>query len=230
MDEAKSKAYADLTIPRKIVPGTKYFLDRISASFKENTEQYRQALASRSAAVSSRIEAHNEVLRIAYNFTDDALTVLRLLVSVCDLKPLVMWGTFMSHYEVVEAIRGLPWRRQVTKPSLGEYINTVKRARNKSFHRLLPFTKPIDVDLPSQALRDVRLRFFSEYGSRDKANRMDFRDKDVVDLLLEFTRTSQETVAEGFWKKNLRVMESSRAMVEQTAAFLKSCLAAQSGQ
>ena len=223
-DQAKSEAYASLTIPTEIETekeGT-YFLDRIGASFKENIKEYTAALRLMSAAKSDRREAYNEVLRIAYNFTDDAITVLRLLVSICDLKPLIMWGTFMSHYDVVEAVRNLPWTRQITKPSLSDYISTVKRARNKSFHRLLPFTKQIEVALPTRALREVRLRFFAEYGT--SKNTMDFRDKEVVDLLLEFTRTSQETVADEFWIKNLKVMQNSHDMVVRTSDFLKKCL------
>jgi hypothetical protein len=221
-DQAKSDAYATLTIPKTTEKEGKYFLDKIGTSFEDNIREYATALSIMSAAEKNRREAYNEVLRIAYNFTDDALTVLRLLVSICDLKPLIMWGTFMSHYNVVEAVRNLPWARQITKPALSKYIRTVKRARNKSFHRLLPFTKPIDVDLPAQALRDVRLRFFAEYGT--SKNTMDFRDKEVVDLLLEFTRTSQEVVADEFWVKNLKVMQTSHEMILRTSEFLKNCL------
>ena len=35
----------------------------------------------------------SDVLRIAYNFASDATTMISLLISICDLKPVVFWCT-----------------------------------------------------------------------------------------------------------------------------------------
>ena len=68
--------------------------------------------------------AFNEVLRLPYNFAGDAKTFIELIVSICDLKPVVLWGTIGSHFALSEAFRALPWMRSRNKASLKKYVDT----------------------------------------------------------------------------------------------------------
>ena len=149
-------------------------------------------------------------------------TLLRLISSVCDLKPILFWATFTSHFKLDEAIRLLPWSKQKDKPSLATYAEKVKRARNKAFHRLLPFSKTFQVALPENALREAYLRLFAEFGA--KKNQLTYKDKALVDVLMEFTRTSQELVPQSFWEKNASVLTCTQNIVDETSQVLKECL------
>jgi hypothetical protein len=218
----RRQAYARLIIPADINDTTNYFLDNMVIPLREHLDLYRDALR--------HLDTENpdspiptEVLRIAYNFTDDALKLIRVLVSVGDLKPLVLWGTFLSHYCLSEAIRSLPWAKQITKPKLSEYRNQIAKARNRAFHQLLPFSKSLEVEVPDSSLRDVRIRIFSEFSGRTNPNTFTFRDKELVDVLMEFSRTSEEVVDRTFWGRNADVMERTAQMVEATSQFLKVC-------
>ena len=221
--ELRQKAYARLIIPKDINDGINYFLDNMAIPLREHLNLYRDALRQLDAT-NHDTPVPTEVLRIAYNFTDDALKLIRVLVSVGDLKPLVLWGTFLSHYRLSETLRGLPWAKQVTKPKLSVYRDQIARARNKAFHRLLPFSKSFEVVVPDESLKDVHIRIFSEFSGRTNLNTFTFRDKALVDVLMEFSRTSEEVVDRTFWGRNAGVMECTAQMVESTANFLKTCL------
>jgi len=142
--------------------------------------------------------------------------LLKLLISVCDLKPIILWLTFNSHYHLTESIRALPWSKQKTKPSITKYVETIKKARNRSFHRLIPFSKSFLVYLPDDSIKNVRLRIFSEYGQSKKSNRLEYEDKELIDVLMEFTRTSEEIVPQDFWGKNLSVLENTVKLIDET--------------
>jgi hypothetical protein len=228
-DHLKSESFCNLIIPRKLEAGKRYFLDVIEGSLAQTLESYSTAIKYLSSLASDRRQAFNEVLRIAYNFTDDAITLIRLLVSVCDLKPLIFWGTFVWQYMLVESIRNLPWTREERKPSLSTYIDTIRKARNRTYHRLFPFSKPFEVLLPDRSLQNVRLRIFSEHGSKKKSNTMEFQDKQLVDLLMEFTRTAEEIVSEQFWEKNAGVIECTATMIREISGFLKACFETKAG-
>ncbi|MFZ0413740.1 MAG: hypothetical protein WAM15_02740, partial [Candidatus Acidiferrales bacterium] len=114
----------------------------------------------------------------------------------------------------------LPWARSRYKASLASYEEIVGDARNRAFHRLFPFTKPIDVVLPGSALTDVRLRIFSEY-SKKKENELTYQDKEMVDLLREFTITREHSVPSGFWPRNDDVMRATIEVFEAVSRTLK---------
>ena len=216
-DQLKKEAFLNLRIPEKIESNKKYFLELISSSIKEQIRLYKEALSNLEATGADRQTSLNELLRISYNFSDDAVTLLKLLISVCDLKPIVLWLTFNYHYQLTESIRLLPWSRQATKPSINNYVNTIKKARNKSFHRLIPFSKAFEVHLPDKSIKNISLRIFSEYGFSKKANRLEYEDKELIDVLMEFTRTSEEIVPKDFWNKNLSVLENTAMLLDKTA-------------
>lgn len=218
----QQKSYARLLIPDQFRKGRKYFLDETAGALREQYEQYARELSALDGLQQEQ-PVPVDVLRIAYNFTDDALKLVRLLVSVSDLKPLVLWGTFVSQFRFAEALRNLPWSKQVTKPKLNNYRDQIAKARNRAFHRLLPFSKAFEVSVPDDSLQDVTLRIFSEYGGGTSHNTLTFKDKPLVDVLMEFSRTSEEVVDRRFWTRNLDVMRYVIQMVEDTSTFLKYC-------
>lgn len=215
----KEQVYLNLIIPERFDTSKKYFLELISDSMRQQVESYNLALANLKSAASDRTQAMNEILRISYNFVEASDTMLRLIISVCDVKPILLWLTFINHIRLTESIRSLPWRKQDTKASMKIYSSTIKKARNKTFHSLIPFTKSFNVKLPENAIKDASLRIFSEFGS--KSNRLEYRDKELVDILMEFTRTSEEVVSTAFWEKNISVIERACDVLDSTAMTLR---------
>ena len=210
-----------MKIPENIDETKEYFLDKTSLALREQIKSYKEEV--------KKLDQLNEndpipvdILRIAYNFTDDAIKLVKLLVSLSDLKPIILWGTFISHYNFATALKNLPWSKQMNKPKINNYRDQISKARNRSFHRLLPFSKSFEVVLPNDTLEDVRIRFFSEYSGKE-SNNFTFKDKPIVDLLMDFSRTSEEVVERDFWKRNSYVMDYTLEMVEKTSEFLKIC-------
>jgi hypothetical protein len=219
-DDLKKEAYLNLIIPQKFDKNTKYFLDLINDSIIEQKNNYQNFIAKLNSAVEDRQNILNEILRISYNFSDDALTLIRLVISVCDLKPIILWCTFFEHFKLTNSIKNLPWSKQETKPSLKNYIETIKKARNKSFHRLLPFSKAFEIKLPNNSIKDISLRIFSEYTSK-KLNKLEYKDKELVEVLIEFTRTSEEIVSDEFWIKNFDVLNNTVNLIKLTADTIR---------
>ena len=220
-NEIKEDAFFKLIIPDEFKVDETYFLESITKSIITESEKYNENLMALSTGTGDKHNYLNEILRISYNFVDDASKLIRLLVSVCDLKPIILWKTFTYHYKLNESIRVLPWTRQLTKPSLNKYIETIKKARNKTFHRLIPFSKAFEVKLPENSIKNVNLRFFSEYGSKRASNRLNYEDKELVDVLMEFTRTSEEIVSDDFWGKNMDVINDTINLLKKTASAIR---------
>jgi hypothetical protein len=220
-DSLKKQAYLNLLIPKSFVKNKSYFLDLIITAMEEQYQVYQENVKKLASTKTDRQNCLNEVLRISYNFVDDATTLIRLIVSVCDLKPIILWETYYYHYQLDESIRLLPWLKQNTKPSLAEYINTIKKARNKSFHRLIPFSKAFEVALPENSIKDANLRIFSEFGSKSYSNKLEYKDKELIDVLMEFTRTSEEIVTVNFWEKNSKVIEATITLLKEISKVIR---------
>ncbi len=218
----QKESYARLVIPKTIKTDTVYFLDSLVLPLKDQLKKYKEEIVNFDIS-DLDLPLSTEILRIAYNFTDDAMKIVRLLGQVGDLKPIVLLGTFRYQYGFSTALRNLPWATQNTKPKLSDYKDQIAKARNKAFHRLLPINKSYEVEVPDDSLRDVSLRIFSEYSGRTNSNSFSFRDKELVDILLEFNRTSEELVDRLFWERNIDVMASVIELVEGMSAFLKIC-------
>src|SRR5487761_1707307 len=54
-------------------------------------------------------DVYNELLRVAYNFADGARAFLRLMVGVCDLKPVLSWLTVFEQVELAHRFEKLPF-------------------------------------------------------------------------------------------------------------------------
>jgi len=221
LSKLKSQIYLNLKIPASYEDHKQYFLDIISESIKQQISLYSTALGKIGTATVDGQQVMNEILRVSYNFVDDSDTLLRLITSICDLKPLLLWLTFHEHYLLTDTIKNLPWKKQNTKASLKVYAETIKKARNKAFHSLIPFSKAFVVKLPDNAIQEANLRIFSEFGSKSNSNRLDYKDKELVDVLMEFTRTSEEMVSQTFWTKNLNVLTNSTNLLDETALCIR---------
>lgn len=222
LDKLQDQARARVTIPTT-TPPRNGITDAILAVLREQRDEYAEAVT---ACINSRESSEetstrlNDVLRIAYNFSSDAAGFIRLIVSVCDVKPIVLWGTIAEHYALSEAFHSLPWSRSTNKASLKNYHQVIADARNSAFHNLFPFRKTLRVTLPDGALGTPELRIFSEH-TKKKENQLTYQDKALVDILIEFTRARERRVALSFWQRNLDVMDATIQLFERTNEFLK---------
>ena len=118
----QQQAQSRLTLPTTdSAKSRSSFLSRVRTSVKEQRTLYEEALRKTERSKTTQASHLNEVLRIAYNFADDAIKVLTLLVSICDLKAVVLWCTLQHHFELAEAFRELPWTKIKGKASLKSY-------------------------------------------------------------------------------------------------------------
>jgi len=193
-------------------------LSEVVAGVHDQVAAYDAALADHLADPDD-IEALNEVMRIAYNFADGAKKLITLIVGVSDLKPLLSWLTIDAQCELAERFGELPFALVgTTKPSLDEYRSLVAGARNRAFHDLFAFGRPFRVPLKSDAFQAAALHLFRGYRRAGPA--LEFKDRQLVQLLEGFTRAEERPVPLGFWEQDLVVMRA----VEHVASALHRAL------
>jgi hypothetical protein len=220
LDRLQEKATARIVIPAPGAPVADGISDAILAVIKEQRDEYEACLHQYRADPDVAADALNNVFRIAYNFASDAATFIRLIVSICDLKPIVLWMTIYEHYQLSQAFERLPWSRSTSKASLKNYHQCIADARNSAFHNLFPFRKSLRVSLPEAALGAPELQIFSEH-SKKSSNQLLYTDKELVDVLVEFTRARQRRLPFAFWVKNLDVMDATIALIGKTSEAIK---------
>lgn len=220
LDKLQDRAKAALVIPKATDEFGLGVTDAVNQILIEERDRYQQALSKCNGNPIEDQAAFNEILRISYNFASDATTFLRLVVSVCDLKPIILWGTISEHFDLSTAFRQLPWERSRKKASLKSYIDVVGDARNSAFHNLFPFRKTLEISLPESSVKGAMLSIFSEY-TKKKNNQLVYRDKELVDVLTEFTRARQRQIPSSFWSSNLKVMNATISLFNATSAHLK---------
>ncbi len=193
-------------------------LSEVVAGLQDQVAAYETALASHLANPDD-IEALNEVMRIAYNFADGAKDLIALVVGLSDIKPLLSWLTIHAQCELAERFGELPFALVgKAKPSLEKYRSLVAGARNRAFHDLFAFGRPFRVPLKSDAFQAAALHLFREYKRAGSA--LEFKDRQLVELLQGFTRAAERPVPLGFWEQDLTVMKA----VEQVASALHRAL------
>ena len=220
VEKLQDRAVANLTLPVSGQDMTDSVTDAIIVVLKEQKDQYSQALLRCEGDGSKNSNAFNEILRISYNFASDATTYLKFIMSICDLKPIVFWGTVCEHFILMYEFQKLPWTRTRRKPSLKNYALTIGDARNSAFHNLFPFRKSLDITLSESALQNANLRIFSEH-TKKTANQLVYQDKELVNVLIEFTRARERMIPARFWKQNVIVMEATIQLFQKTNDFLK---------
>jgi hypothetical protein len=226
LDHIRKNHYAVLKLPGGS-PLSRPLLDSFVDALRQNLARYRHAWSKCKGQVDVDPGEFNDLLRIAYSFATDAVLVVRLLVSICDLKPIVRWCTLDEWFRLAESFRDLPWSKMKEKPSLDAYQLTISNARNKAFHRLLPVDNTLRVELDGTELGRITLRLFPEYAARSSEEPLDFEDRALVELLTDFTRVSERSVSPQFWRRNVAVMESTIEVLSRTSSTLKLLAGAQ---
>ncbi len=183
-------------------------LDQIVSHMEVQIKEYEQSLKSLEHDPSDR-DAYNNILRISYNFASDAIGLVTLFVSICDLKPVVQWLTVPENFALAQAFRRLPFGTESSKkPSLKTYIDVIGGARNRAFHDFFAFERAFEVDLSGVALQARRLLLFPAH-RRAPDNAFDYEDRELVEVLRSFTRAPERSVSMDFWRRNLDVLKST---------------------
>lgn len=217
--------YARLALPAAHAHSDKTLLEQIAVAIRNETVSYCYSL-DKCAGQPSPEADFNNVLRIAYNFATEATTLIVLLMSVCDLKPVVFWCTIHDHWKVHQAFQRLPWASlNVNKPSLSAYEQSVRGARSSAFHHLLPVSKTLIADLHDVPLKARSLRLFRKYGTKKAGNELDYEDRELVEVLTQFTRAEEGAVGPDFWIRNCDIMQNTADLASATARALKTLLA-----
>jgi len=194
------KGSAKLVIPSRGEPIKKVgnFLDRVITALQNQLQEYKIALKNGEQI---------DVLRIAYNFTSDVLSMLRLIITICDLKPMIQWATADKHLLLWEFLQSLPWLRSNHKPSIQEYIRAVNDSRNQSFHDALPFQQTMSISLSGVNLPGAQVQFLHEYVDK-KESGFTFDDYELVKAVSNFSRAHRIDLPTGFWSKNIYVLNA----------------------
>jgi len=216
--ELKKISHVKLRVPDVKTTSDNCFLDQIVESLKNNADEYEESLTNCTNPDVDEVE-YNNILRISYTFADEIVRILRLLISVSDLKPLVFWLTIYHQFQLSFVFKNLPWGKIDTKADLSHYVSTIKGARNKAFHNLLQFNHTVDVEMDNVPLRATKLRLFSEFTA--KGNVFEYEDKELVEILTEFTRAGEKYVSFDFWKRNLDVMRKTIDLLDTVSLSLK---------
>lgn len=195
------------------------FLKLVANALDDETDNYEKSL---NAFIADQREAqhYNNFLRIAYNFASEAPTIITLLISVCDLKPLIYWLTSADHFRLYSAFMALPWTYVNKKPSLAAYRDTIAGARNAAFHHLMPVSKGVTAKISDVRIQARSLHLFRIHGRRDHVA-LDYEDRELVEVLTQFTRALVRPVGLDFWQGNLKVMRDTAALVRSTAEALE---------
>jgi hypothetical protein len=220
LDELEDESYSKLILKKDLKKDSPSILDSMVSILQAELLEYDRSLVEFEESDKKDTQAFNNILRISYNFSTDASTLLKLIINICDLKPIILWGTIYHHCKLSEAFKALPWNRSNSKPSLKNYNNIIGNSRNQAFHKLFPFKNSLSIDLPDNSLKGATLKIFSQY-SKKKDNQLSYDDKSMVDVLLDFTRTSDHKIAFSFWEKNRTVMELSIQLIQETNSFLE---------
>lgn len=216
-DNLQQAAQSNLVLPSADAVRTRSsFLAHVRNSVKEQRKLYDDALRKIKRAKANRASHLNEVLRIAYNFADDAIKVLTLLVSICDLKGVVLWCTLCQHFELAEAFRALPWRKIKGKASLKRYQEVINGARNRAFHNLLGFDRSLFSDLTGVSIKARSLTLFPAHGRRKTHIPFDYEDRELVEVLSQLTLAPETAVSMEFWKRNADVMTKFEELLAAT--------------
>lgn len=228
LTKLRETAYVRLTLPDEAKKETRTMLDDITSAFDDANKAYKNSLGKCGGDYKKDQQEFNNVLRLAYNFTTDAVDFLKLIAQLSDLKPPILYATVGAQFNLSNSFRELPWPRSEQKGSLKLYDATIKGARNRAFHRLFPFSKAINVDVSSLSFKATKLLLFPEFTSR-KGNQLDYEDRELVEIMTQFSRTTEHTVTPVFWQKNLAVMENTVALLKQLKTALFAILSDQKG-
>ena len=216
LDRLRAQAHDSLIVPESAEEVPKdSLLDQMTAAFRAGAAEYGLALKRWKQDQSQ--SALNEVMRLAYNFSSDAMQLAEFVMALSDLKPMILLLTIDEQYRFAQAVRAILKRRAVHKPSLRGYSDVISDARSAAFHRLIPFDATIEVD--HLELSGVRLRLFPEYEER-RSNVLDYEDRPLLELLTQMTRPTVRELEAAFWDENETVMAATLDLLEALRSAL----------
>lgn len=162
----------------------------------------------------------NEILRISYNFLGDGIRLLKLIGSICDLKPLILWGTIYYHFLQNQKLMDIPSLVPGRKVDLKKYEQMIRGARNNRFHQMTDFKRTLQIELPEDAIKSTTLTIFSDFSDKG-GNKLTYKDKEIVDVLTEFYRVEEIILPDDFWEKNYEVMKATNDIFKATSKILR---------
>lgn len=195
-------------------------LKHLAATVTRQREEYNQALDRYAGNATSSDPHLRDIMRIAYNFAGDAISILQLLVSIADLKGILLWCTIKQHFDVDKAFRGLPLIKSEKKAPLKGYREIIGGARNRAFHNLFEFDRTIEADLTGIQVNARRLTLFPAHKKARSAELFDYEDREIVEVLTAFTRAPETMVPLEFWEKNSVVIEAFEKLLKSTETAL----------
>lgn len=218
----KEAAHILLVYPKDEKNFSDSFLDRFIHFYNIQLQNYKDALEKLDKN-SLDATASNEILRISYTFREEMHRMLRLIFSICDLKPIIFWNTLKAQFALSDAFDALPFykAKENEKLSLENYRSMIHGARNHAFHDVLDFNQDVKAVLNDVFFKAHTLRLFSEFASKKRKNLFDFEDREIVEILTEFTRTGEKYVPMDFWHKNYLVLVAFSNLVSAVADSLK---------
>lgn len=195
-------------------------LGQIDVQMSNQISQYRAALDDLTDDGEDG-DALSNILRISYSFSSDASDLITLFISLCDLKPIILWLTLAENVDLADAFARLPFGTASSrKPSLKTYADIIGGARNRAFHDFFAFDRPFEVDLAGVSIQAKHLRLFHAHG-RAAGDAFDYEDRELVEVLRTFTRAPEHTVSLEFWRRNLDVLVATRNLVVAVSGALR---------
>lgn len=162
----------------------------------------------------------NEILRISYNFLGDGIRLLKLIGSICDLKPLILWGTIYYHFLQNQKLMDIPSLVPGRKFDLKKYDRMIRDARNNRFHQMTDFKRTLQIELPEDAIKSTTLTIFSDFSDKG-GNKLTYKDKEIVDVLTDFYRVEEIILPDDFWEKNYEVLKATNDIFKATSKILR---------
>lgn len=209
----KKQAKTIIKIPKNNDFEEETLLSRLYKSIDSELKRYEKTKAD----IDQNL---NEILRISYNFLGDGIRLLKLIGSICDLKPLILWGTFYYHFLQNQKLLDIPSLVPGRKVDLNKYDRMIKDARNNRFHKMTDFKRTLQIELPEDAIKSTTLTIFSDFSNKS-ANKLTYKDKEIVDLLTVFYRVEEIILPNDFWEKNYEVMKATNDIFKATSKILR---------
>jgi hypothetical protein len=90
------------------IPNSNSLIKKMIMSFKKQKEKYILNLENYKSG-SKKEEALIELMRLSYAFADDAIKLLKVLVTIMDLKPLILWMLNYEFFSLIAKLKKIPY-------------------------------------------------------------------------------------------------------------------------
>lgn len=132
-----------------------------------------------------------------------------------------MWMTIYSQYMLRQEFSKLE-RQKTDKPSLKEYDQLIKGARNSRFHNMLHIKNTMKVDMDGVSIHAKTMTLFNEFSRNNTSVNFEYEDQKLIEILTTFTRAGEKSVSDEFWEQNLAIMKATCTLINDLCFSLKS--------